>query len=325
MAVRRESGRDTVARLVAEIDLLERQTREAEVSYLNIQRTRNRLCSNGVTPGGEAPGHSEFVEHFRKPLIMPDIFDGETKWDQYRAHFTACAEINGWTDIERCKFFVARLKGHAQEVYMGLPPAERGSFSAIVGALSKYFAPPALICARRAKLRSRVRGEGEGLSQLCSAIRREVSEAYPSLDARAQGELAVDCFVGALRDRDFRIEVRKGRPKTTEEALHLALELEAFEQAEGVLKPRRQAYAVSSPGGEVEGIVQRLDKLEIQLAKVLEGNARTSHPRQQVPSPPPPPPSVGAGPTQSQCWRCGQWGHISWYCPLPPVGQSPGN
>lgn len=90
---------------------------EAEVSQLELNRLRRRCRGSDNAFGGErTPGHLEFDGHFRKPIVMPDIYDGESSWDRYLAHFTTCVEINGWTDIEKCKFLSVRLKGHAQEV-----------------------------------------------------------------------------------------------------------------------------------------------------------------------------------------------------------------
>lgn len=81
---------------------------------------------------------------------------------------------------------------------MGLSLPDCVEFCTIISALRKYFAPVALTSAKRSKLRAQIRAEGESLPSLCSSIRRQVVEAYPSLDTHAHGELALEYFVGAL-------------------------------------------------------------------------------------------------------------------------------
>ena len=50
--------------------------------------------------------------------------------------------------------------------------------------------------------------------ELCSSIRKEVMVVYPNFSSEARDELSLDYFIGVLRDRDFRIELRRARPNT---------------------------------------------------------------------------------------------------------------
>ena len=83
----------------------------------------------------------------------------------------------------------------------------------------------------------------------------------------------MDFFIGALRDRDFRIALRRARPNTLNEALNLALEIEAIEQAEGVSKPSRYTCAVSHESSNMD-LSHRMEQLELKMTRLAEENNR---------------------------------------------------
>lgn len=78
MAARRESEGDSVERLIAEIEALER---EAEVCQFNLTRDRDWLYNRGTSPGRGVRNSNALGDSFRKPIIMPDSYDGRRKWD----------------------------------------------------------------------------------------------------------------------------------------------------------------------------------------------------------------------------------------------------
>jgi len=52
--------------------------------------------------------------------------------------------------------------------------------------------------------------------------------AYPMLKADAREDLACDHFTNALDDPDFALKVKERTPRTLDEALRIALRLEAW-------------------------------------------------------------------------------------------------
>ena len=320
MASHTNGEMSSMERLAREIQALER---ESEVSRATVDMIGDRYFSTprareSPTPVFDNGGAS-------RPIIMPDCYDGHTKWDDYLAHFITCAEINGWNNMRRAQFLAARLRGQAQEVYMGVPVDDRVNFITVVEALSRFFKPEALVSSNRARLRSRVRVEGEGLSSLCTSIRRDVVDAYPAVCTQAQDELALDFFIGAIKDRDIRVAIRRGRPKSLNEALALAIEIEAIDQAEGIVKTRRLTCAVTSRDDIVENLTDRLQRLETQLGQVMEENVKAMQALQQMQRPLESQSFNPSRPASRQCWHCQQWGHISRFCPARANGQGMGN
>ena len=71
------------------------------------------------------------------------------------------------------------------------------------------------------------RRAGESLSALHQDIRRLMALAHPKLQEEAREAIACDYFVDALDDAEFALKVRERAPPTLDEALRVALQLEA--------------------------------------------------------------------------------------------------
>ena len=52
--------------------------------------------------------------------IKPATYDGTVNWTDFKAHFDACAELNGWTDKEKGLHLAVSLRGQAQGVFGNL-------------------------------------------------------------------------------------------------------------------------------------------------------------------------------------------------------------
>ena len=80
----------------------------------------------------------------------------------------------------------------------------------------------------RMELRLRQRRPGESLSGLLQDIRRLIVLAHPTFPSEARDVMACDYFVAALDDPDRALKVRERALKSLDEALHVALRLEAW-------------------------------------------------------------------------------------------------
>ena len=78
------------------------------------------------------------------------------------------------------------------------------------------------------ELRLRRRRSGESLATLHQDIRRLNVLAHPTFPSEARDVMACDYFVDALDDPEMALKVRQRVPKSLDDALHLALRLEAW-------------------------------------------------------------------------------------------------
>ena len=92
----------------------------------------------------------------------------------------------------------------------------------------------------RSQLKNRSRGKDESLPELARAIRRLVRQAYPEAPLSVWDVLEKDYFVDAATDRDICWKILQSRPRTIQEALAMATEVEAFQVSEcQCLRPSR--------------------------------------------------------------------------------------
>jgi len=103
-----------------------------------------------------------------------------------------------------------------------------GSLSKLTQLLKSRFGGTARADKFRMELRSRIKQPGETLEKVHQDIRRCMALAFSDVDAKAQERLACDYFIGALNDPDFSLKVRERNPKTLNEALFAAQQIEVW-------------------------------------------------------------------------------------------------
>ena len=81
-------------------------------------------------------------------------------------------------------------------------------------------------------------------------MRRLVSKAYPEVAADLQDSLAKDQFIDALGDQEIRIKMRESGPKTLDEAVSRALQIEAMYEAESRHSGGRSVRLVQEPSSD---------------------------------------------------------------------------
>ena len=141
---------------------------------------------------------------------------------------------------------------------------------------------------------------------LASSLRRLVGKAYPEAVADLQDSLAKDQFIDALEDREIRVKIRESGPKTLDEAVSRALQIEAMYEAESRRSGGRSVRLVQEPPSEqkselVELIKKNTAAVNQMVQFVQKQRTETSNERKQH--------GRGLGPTtkdrrERRCFRC---------------------
>lgn len=264
----------------------------------------------------------EFGSNTRKtsrPIQLPPPYDGTTPWEAYNAQFEIVSQLNDWSQEQKASFLATSLKGNATMVLSNLSQENRQDFNTLAKALENRFGATHQSELARAKFKTRVKKREESLPELASDLERLVKLAYPGAEAELQDTLAKDQFIDALPD-DNRIKVRQGRPKNTQAALEIALELESYQLADrwghihskGFTHARQFNLQESSTSGKFKersptmesSVESEIGKLGSLVRKVLEevkqrGQTRRFD-RQRL----------------SRCYCCNELGHLQSSCPF---------
>ena len=97
--------------------------------------------------------------------LKPATFDGSVNWIDYKAHFDACSEINGWSGKEKGLYLAVSLRGQAQGVFGNLS-TKTHDYDELAKALQERFAPPNQTELYRVQMRERRQKASETLSEL---------------------------------------------------------------------------------------------------------------------------------------------------------------
>ena len=201
------------------------------------------------------------VAVFSKPIKLPDDYDGRTCLRDYLRHFDRCAVINGWKSEESAVFLSAALRGEAQKILHGMSNSDCNDYSKLVARLELRFGVEKQTELFQARLHNRRQQEGESLKALAADIRAMSSLAYQDLVPAAQERFAVQHFIDAIRDVDDRMRLRRDKPRTLDEALLTACELEAFRVVDTGLTSKPRIRSVENFDKETNDLAHQVEEL----------------------------------------------------------------
>ena len=216
----------------------------------------------------------------RRLRIKLQKFDGTESWENWWAHFKNCASYNRWTERDKLAFLKGALTGNAAQVLRDTDRATTGSWKKQVKMLKSRYSGQQQAEKYRAELQIRRRKHNESLTELHQDIRRLMALAYPKLTAEAREEIACDHFTNALNNADFALKVKERAPTSLDEALRIALRLEAWKRSTKMTgqdedRTDRPKHKVRTAGRQDDSKVSssaghndRLTKIEAEIAKM---------------------------------------------------------
>ena len=139
------------------------------------------------------------------------------------------ASLNGWDEDSGALELDTSLRESAQGILTDLEPEKRFDYHSLMSALSARFEPDNQADVYLAHLRTRVRAKSESLPELGQEIKRLARHALPSASSEVREWMALTHFVEALDNEFLEYSVKQTKPKTVDDAVKAAMEIESFQ------------------------------------------------------------------------------------------------
>ena len=249
--------------------------------------------------------------------MKPPLFDGTTPWMEYLLQFQMISKYNNWNEKQMAINLATSLRDDARSVLVDLDDAGREHYPSLLGKLNQRFGPQNQTQMFRAILRTRKRQPKEGLPTLAHEIRKLVKLAYPEGTHYLLEEISTDSFINALPEAEYRWQIQQSRPKTLDDAVQTAVELEAFKMAEmhehGSSKKMVRVAQTEAPKEPQDQLENRnnLEDILVTLSRQMEAlNRRQNENRHRG---------------DIICYGCGKPGHIRRNCRSSGAGNRHGS
>lgn len=299
---------------------------DAEPIHAYQRRTPNLRPT--IWPQAQQTNHRTTPPNLTK--VKAPHYDGTSSWPDYLVQFEMVAELNEWDDYTMAMTLATSLRGTAQSVLGDLDDHQRHDYESLVACLNQRFGPEHQTEMFRAILHNRTRQPRETLPDLAHEIRKLVRLAYPTGERTIIETIALEHFIDALSDPDTKWRIQQTRPRTLDQAVRIAVELEAFQAANRQKSHKKTVRSVTADNSnnngddqELESMVARMQKLMTEGLQALEQKVHDLQGYQQNQNRKSrnegsPRPYSQKGP----CYGCGKLGHLRRSCPHPQINRN---
>ena len=163
-----------------------------------------------------------------RPVVLPEPFDGQLSWGDWKLHFEDVAAVNTWSAEQKLQWLRVRLTGRAQKAFHRLPAESQTSYDAATRALQERFEPKSRMTRYQAEFESRCKKRTEGWADFAEDLRSLVDKAFPDLQPEAREHLALQSYLKQLDHPQVAFSVRQCRPATLDDAVTATLEMESY-------------------------------------------------------------------------------------------------
>ena len=238
--------------------------KRSSTSRASKERRRRRHSSSSSE---RSSADTRYVKRFdKRRWIKPDRYDGKVPLESFLTQFEYCAAYNGWDIVDRLAYLRTCLSGAAAEVLWTTGPESTATYDKLLALLRDRFGNEGQAQKFRAELRSRRQQSGESLRSLFHDIRRLTALAFPGPTNATTEVVACEAFLEALSNRRLAMRVREREPKSLEEALRVAIRMEAYSDVpdadrsdDGRRDRRGQARGVTMVSSETERLRDECD------------------------------------------------------------------
>ena len=203
------------------------------------------LASHDVTPIPSVPTN----EH--QLMTMPGIEEYHVRrtfsssnadvWAEFLQYFENLAELNAWGQEKSSRVLLSTLRGQAETFDYGLPFVFQGDYNRFKRKMEERFWNTAMKGRYMAEAKLRKGQAGESLRDFGQALEDLYRRAYPENPDIVE-ENAIKAFLDNCgQSEDFRLAIKRTRPKTLQEAVVNAMQEECLRVSEKDLAREKPA------------------------------------------------------------------------------------
>ena len=171
--------------------------------------------------------------------------DGTDIWSEFIRYFKNVAELNEWESDRKRKVLFTVLRGQAETYAYGLSNSERNDWESLITALDARFGHKAMKESYVAEAKLRRKKGTESFRDFGQAIEDLYRRAYPYNREHVQ-ESSMKTFMDNCSDtEDFRLAMKRTRPKTLQDAVTAAMQEECIRMTENQSYSEKRTYRVN--------------------------------------------------------------------------------
>ena len=214
-------------------------TEERHVTPQQPRAQRRRSTSPGrrETPARGNYSYSNMNESSNTTVYQIQVkrtFSGDGKdiWSEYATYFENISSLNEWSEDRKRRVFFTMLRGQAETFAYGLSATERNSWDNLKLAMDARFGHKAMKESYVAEAKLRRKKNTESFRDFGQAIQDLYRRAYPD-NAEYVQESSMKTFMDNCSEiDDFRLAVKRTRPRTLQEAVTAAMQEECIRVSE---------------------------------------------------------------------------------------------
>lgn len=163
---------------------------------------------------------------YQIPLKRTFSGNGKDIWSEYIRYFENVANLNGWTTDRTLRIFFTVLRGQAEVYAYGLSDTDKQDWEAIKNKMNSRFGHISMKESYVAEAKLRKRKSDESYRDFAQTIEDLYRRAYPDNREYVE-ESSLKTFLNNCNSSDnFRLAVKRMRPKTIQEAVTFAMQEE---------------------------------------------------------------------------------------------------
>ena len=220
-------------------------------------------AGSGISTAGKSESNMQLTAKRSRDFPCRRTFSGTGTdvWHEFRRYFQNLAILNNWSKEESRRTLLCSLRGQAEAFAYGLHPCEQNDCDLLFSKMEQRFGIINMKDSYLADARLRRKQKNETYREFGQSIEDLHRKAYPDC-AEIVGELSLSIFLDNCHESaDFRLAVKRTRPKCLQDAVIAAIQEESLRQSEHQ-KPRNdyrsgRVYQMNGRYGRGRGYSRR--------------------------------------------------------------------